>query len=232
MVRLSSPRLLPLTILIMLFLLIVKAATFAEDAGAAMGLVPSAQRKAIAPSNVQSSSGADRARVSSAAMLAPPVASEVNAKERALLQDLRKRSEALDHRERALDEQSGILQAAESRLQRKIDQLAQLEVRLDLLERKREEQKGAEWEGLVKVYEDMRPGDAAAIFNVLDMHVLLELLDRMKDRKAAAVLAAMQPERARVATQMLARMRLHEDAVTPANLGSARPGSLGSGDRS
>ena len=57
----------------------------------------------------------------------------------------------------------------------------------------------------MKVYESMRPRDAASIFDVLDMHVLLEVLDRMNDRKAAAILAAMQPERARMATQMLAQ---------------------------
>ena len=46
----------------------------------------------------------------------------------------------------------------------------------------------------------MKPRDAAAIFNDLDMPVLLQVLDRMKEAKAAPILAAMQPDRAREAT--------------------------------
>ena len=53
------------------------------------------------------------------------------------------------------------------------------------------------WRGLVKLYESMKPRDAAAIFNELDMPVLLQVLDRMKEAKAAPVLAAMQPDKAR-----------------------------------
>ncbi len=63
------------------------------------------------------------------------------------------------------------------------------------------------WAGLVQTYEAMKPREAAAIFDALDMQVLLQVLDRMQERRAAPVLAAMQPDRARLATQMLAEMR-------------------------
>jgi flagellar motility protein MotE (MotC chaperone) len=70
----------------------------------------------------------------------------------------------------------------------------------------------ANWRGLVKVYESMKPRDAATIFNDLDMQVLLPVLDRMKDTKAAPVLAAMQPDKARLATTNLAQLRLKQTA--------------------
>jgi flagellar motility protein MotE (MotC chaperone) len=57
----------------------------------------------------------------------------------------------------------------------------------------------------VKLYENMRPGDAATIFNGLDMHVLLEVVRRMNQRKAAPILAAMDPAKARALTAELAR---------------------------
>ena len=60
---------------------------------------------------------------------------------------------------------------------------------------------------LVKVYESMKPRDAAAIFNEMDLPVLLQVVDRMKDTKAAPVLAAMQPDRARLLTSQLAAQR-------------------------
>ena len=61
----------------------------------------------------------------------------------------------------------------------------------------------------------MRPADAANIFNALELRTLLALLDRMNDRKAALILASMQPERARLATQMLAQQRQEEDPDPP-----------------
>ena len=67
------------------------------------------------------------------------------------------------------------------------------------------------WRGLVKVYESMKPRDAAVIFNDLDMPVLLQVVDRMKEAKAAPVLAAMQADKARELTTKLADMRTRRD---------------------
>ena len=57
----------------------------------------------------------------------------------------------------------------------------------------------------------MKPRDAATIFNDLEMPVLLQVVDRMKDAKAALVLAAMQPDKARDLTAKLAQLRIHRD---------------------
>ena len=55
--------------------------------------------------------------------------------------------------------------------------------------------------------ENMKPRDAAAIFNDLDMPVLLSVVGRMKEARAAAVLAAMSPDKAREVTTQLALTR-------------------------
>ena len=75
------------------------------------------------------------------------------------------------------------------------------------LETKSGQREEAAWQGLVKVYETMKPREAAAIFNDLAMPVLISVLDRMKETKAAAVLAAMAPDRARDVTTQLALTR-------------------------
>ena len=67
----------------------------------------------------------------------------------------------------------------------------------------------------------MRPRDAAAILNELEMPVLLQVLDRMKEAKAAVLLAAMLPDRARTATVQLAAMRSR--SVVPPMLPDAVP---------
>ena len=70
----------------------------------------------------------------------------------------------------------------------------------------------------------MKPRDAATIFNDLDMPVLLQVVDRMKEAKAAPVLAAMQPDKARDVTAQLARMRTHRDAPEASTTGGTTGG--------
>ncbi len=142
----------------------------------------------------------------------PPVVSDG---ERQLLQDLRARRQELDSRERTLAQREGVLDAAEQRLNARVSQLAALQARLEQLDQERRDRDEANWTGLVKVYEMMKPREAAAIFNDMDMPVLLNVLDRMKEAKAATVLGAMQPDRARVATAQLAAQRTRGVTVPP-----------------
>ncbi len=79
---------------------------------------------------------------------------------------------------------------------------------------------------LVKIYENMKPADAAAIFNSLDLAVLVDVSSRMKEAKVSPVLAAMDPVRARLLTVKLAEHRkVMEGAVANAEaaLGTAAP---------
>jgi flagellar motility protein MotE (MotC chaperone) len=132
---------------------------------------------------------------------------EVGEAERALLLDLRKRRQEIEARDAALTAREAVLSAAERKLTARVEELQALQSRLEALERARKAHEEANWQGLVKLYESMRPREAAAIFNELDTPVLLEVLDRMKETKAAPVLAAMQADRARQITAELARMR-------------------------
>ena len=127
--------------------------------------------------------------------------------ERALLQDLRARRSALDTRAQSIESREELVAAAEKRLSERLDQLGAMQARLEALEQTRRERDEANWRGLVKTYEAMRPRDAAAIFNDLEQSVLIEVLDRMKEAKAALILGAMQPDRARLATAHLAEWR-------------------------
>ena len=76
----------------------------------------------------------------------------------------------------------------------------------DLLKQQNEEET-ARIASLVKIYEGMKAKDAARIFDTLDMDVLLEVMGKMSERKSAPILAAMNPERARSVTIMLAEQK-------------------------
>ncbi len=139
-----------------------------------------------------------------------------------LLQDLRSRRDALDRRSAALDARQTALDAAQHALEQRLQEIEHRQTELASLETDRKTQERAGMQGLVKLYEDMKPAAAAAIFDALDLHVLLPILDKMNERKAAAIMGDMQPERARFATQALAHYR-SENALGP----SAAPPSPG-----
>jgi flagellar motility protein MotE (MotC chaperone) len=117
------------------------------------------------------------------------------------------RRSQLETRERAVDAREAKLAAADKALNARVAQLVALEARLQALQDSLHERDEANWAGMVKVYETMKPRDAANIFNSLDKPTLLELLDRMKPAKSALVLASMDPMKAREATQDLAVRR-------------------------
>jgi flagellar motility protein MotE (MotC chaperone) len=68
----------------------------------------------------------------------------------------------------------------------------------------------------------MRPRDAATIFDDLDMPVLVPIVDRMREARAAPVMAAMRPERARALTTELTKLRAERVEQERADRGSAR----------
>ena len=71
--------------------------------------------------------------------------------------------------------------------------------------RQYDEQEAAELRSLVKIYETMKPKDAARILQELETKVLLSIMELMKERSSASVLAAMDAATARTVTTELAR---------------------------
>lgn len=136
-----------------------------------------------------------------------PRFTQPTAAELTVLEDLRARRLALEARERSLAEREAVLAAAERRLAARIAELEQLRERLEALDRAQREREEAGWRGLVRIYESMRPRDAARIFNELEMPVLLEVVERMRERVAAPILAGMNPDKAKALTAELAQRR-------------------------
>lgn len=126
---------------------------------------------------------------------------------------LKVRRSQIEERERKLVEREAVMAAADKRLSERVGELTALQTRLEALESGLKERDEANWAGLVKTYEGMRPKEAALIFNALDKVVLLEILDRMKPAKATPVIAAMDPERARQITADLSAKRTRSTTV-------------------
>jgi flagellar motility protein MotE (MotC chaperone) len=138
---------------------------------------------------------------------APAVPSAEAQAERAVLEALRARRAEIEAREQSAAAREQVVSAAERRLGQRIEELTALQQRLEALERDRAAREEAGMRGLVRLYEGMRPRDAATIFDELEMPVLVRIVDRMREAKASPVIGAMKPERARLLTAELARLR-------------------------
>lgn len=112
-----------------------------------------------------------------------------------------------DERESQTAAREATIAAAEKRLSERVIELVAVQQRLQGLENSLKERDEANWTGLVKLYEGMKPREAAVIFNSLEKSVLIEILDRMKPVKASPILASMDAERARQVTADLATRR-------------------------
>ncbi|MEO3474503.1 hypothetical protein AAFN86_21735 [Roseomonas sp. CAU 1739] len=209
----GRPRLLPAAILAMAGLFLVKAeALLAALRAPALPAVVASARAADPPPAAPTPTPTPRPQPAPVA-IAPPAPDPAAQAERALLEQLRARRTDIEAREQAVSAQEIVLQAAEARLTRRVEELTAMQQRLEALDRARGEREEAGWRGLVRTYEAMRPRDAATIFDDLDMPVMVEILDRMSDRKAAPVIGAMRPDRARMATAELARHRARRSTV-------------------
>jgi flagellar motility protein MotE (MotC chaperone) len=136
-----------------------------------------------------------------------------------LLHNLSKRREELDARERELEIKTKVLDATEQRINGRIEEMKSLQAEVKVLMDAYKEQQDSDVRSLVKIYENMKPVDAATIFNELDMPILLSVIDKMSERKVAPVLAAMSPLKAKEVTEELAELR--KSTALPASANSA-----------
>ena len=124
-----------------------------------------------------------------------------------LLQQLAERRQVLESREQEFELRTGLLAAAESRIDKKVEELKVLRETISGLIKTFDAQQDAKLLSLVKIYENMKPKEAAKIFEELEMDTLLEVAERMKERKLAPIMAKMHPEKARDMTVELSRLR-------------------------
>lgn len=124
-----------------------------------------------------------------------------------VLQKLGERRTGLDARERDIERRESLMKAADAQIERKITEMKTLQNTIEGLLRQYNDQEDSKMRSLVKIYENMKPKEAAKIFEQLDMPIMLEVVERMKEQKVAPILAEMDPARARNLTSELAQRR-------------------------
>ena len=124
-----------------------------------------------------------------------------------LLQSLAARRAELDKREKDLDMREQVLKVTEKRLEEKMAEIKKVQENVNAALKTYDDKESAQMASLVKVYETMKPADAARIMNTLDMKVLIEVAQRMSERKIAPIMASMDASTAKKLTMELATRR-------------------------
>jgi flagellar motility protein MotE (MotC chaperone) len=133
-----------------------------------------------------------------------------------VLQSLSSRRGQLDQRESDLDTQVQLIAAAEAKLDARIAQMNGLKGDIQNLLNQADQQQASETDRLVRVYEAMKPKDAAGRITLMDDQVRLPMAAKMKERALAAILAQMPAEDAKALTEKLANRVQGSQALTNA----------------
>ena len=123
------------------------------------------------------------------------------------LQRLAERRKQIEDRGRELERKEALLMASEARIDRKIGELQGLETQIENLLKRHDEQEQAKIDQLVRIYGAMKPKDAARIFNSLEMPILLNVVENMKENKVAPIIAQMDAVKATALTEELSTRR-------------------------
>ena len=124
-----------------------------------------------------------------------------------VLQQLVSRRKIIEARLEEITLREGLLGAAEKRIDKKIQEMKSLELAIQKLIKSHDQQEDLKIKSLVKIYESMKPKDAARIFGELDINTLLKVAEGMKEKKLAPIMAKMNPDRAKEMTVALTKLR-------------------------
>ena len=218
-------RLLKFLVVASVLMLVLKLGAVWHDAGIAFAQgTPAAPTAANAPAKPgDAPKPADAPKTADAAPAAPAAADPLrpgNATQKfsptevELLQNLAKRRAELDQRSDEIDRRELLLKATEQRVQEKIDRLQQMQAQVDAALGKVDEQEEERLKSLVRIYETMKPQEAAVIFDKLEQPVLMQVLTRMKDKAVAAILPHLDGDKARAITMALAEHKNLPDLKT------------------
>ena len=148
----------------------------------------------------------------------PEQNTQVSASERAILERLQARRQELDARAREIEIRESLLKAAEKRIESKVEDVKAGEAKATAAAGQKAEADAARFKGIITMYENMKPKDAAKVFDRLEMPVLYEIASQIAPRKMSDIMGLMQPEAAERLTVELARRASPDKSASTADL--------------
>lgn len=132
-----------------------------------------------------------------------------------LLQSLQERQNLLDAREQKLLQKEEELHQLKQYVEKKFNTLSMLRQEIGALIEEKEAFEARRFEHLVKVYEGMKPAEAAPLVERLNEETSVKLFYRMKEKKVSQILGFLKPDIAAHLSERLAA-EPQPDQETPA----------------
>ncbi|PWC37813.1 flagellar motor switch protein [Azospirillum sp. TSO35-2] len=110
-------------------------------------------------------------------------------------------------RQGRLREAEAVLTATEARVGTQIQRLNTVKREVETLMTQRSNLQQEDLRRMVAIYEAMKPRDAARILNDLETDIVVDVLDRITERRTAPILAEMADAKAREVTRLILQRR-------------------------
>jgi flagellar motility protein MotE (MotC chaperone) len=120
------------------------------------------------------------------------------------LSKLREKKKELDAREEEISRMEAEVQKQQADLEIKIRELKQTREEISKMLEDRVKSDDQKVETLVQMYSNMRPPQAAKIFETLDEDLAIDILGRMKKKNAADIMNLLKPEKAQTFSEKYA----------------------------
>ena len=120
---------------------------------------------------------------------------------------LSERKKELDQREEDLNKKAAEITKQKEDIEAKLSQLEDYRNRISTLLKERISSDSGKIETLVQVYSNMKPAQAAKVFETMDEDLVIEILGRMKKKNAADILNLVKIEKAQVLAEKYAGYR-------------------------
>ncbi|MCG5240984.1 MotE family protein [Azospirillum doebereinerae] len=111
------------------------------------------------------------------------------------------------NRQHRLREAEAVLSATEARVGTQIDRLNTVKREVETLMAQRSTLQQEDLRRMVAIYEAMKPRDAARILSDLETDIVVDVLDRIAERRTAPILAEMADAKAREVTRLILQRR-------------------------
>ena len=117
---------------------------------------------------------------------------------------------------RYVSDAGAALGAIETRVATQIDRLNAAKREVESLMKQRSTLQQEDIRRMVAIYEAMKPRDAARIFSDLETDIVIDVLDRMAERRSAPIIAELEDGKAREVTRIIMQRRaLPGDRTAP-----------------
>lgn len=120
------------------------------------------------------------------------------------LSRLNDRKKELDLREQELQRQEAELARQKEELENRLRELSEMREKISEMLADRVKTDEQKIETLVQMYSNMKPPQAAKIFETIDEDLAIEILGRMKKKNAADIMNLLNPEKAQVFSEKFA----------------------------